>query len=179
MDGSIYEYTKGGKKRYRVVYRVEVSTGKLKQRQKRGFTTIKAAKEFLTKVQSQLLNGTYIDPKNIPLTDYLKDWMKTYVEPRLEQSTIDGYKGNIENHIIPCIGHIPLQKLKAVHIQEFYNERLKSGRKDKKKGGLSAKSILYIHLVLSEALKHAVRQQLIPRNPAADLTPPKVKEIPH
>ncbi|MBS4026426.1 MAG: Arm DNA-binding domain-containing protein [Clostridia bacterium] len=62
MDGSIYEYEKGGKKRYRVVYRVEVSIGKLKQRQKRGFTTIKAAKEFLTKVQNQLLNGTYIDP---------------------------------------------------------------------------------------------------------------------
>jgi len=176
MDGSIHEYKgKGGKKQYYVIYRENPNTGKKKQKMQRGFNTKKAAQEFLTNLQHQVLTGNYIEPGKITLGEYLDNWMKTYVEVNLKQSTIDGYFNNIERHIKPYFGGIQLQKLRAASIQEFYNAKLKGVENGSKP--LSAKSILYIHRVLSQALKHAVSKQLIPKNVAAEVSPPKVKKF--
>jgi len=176
MDGSIHDYKdKEGKKLYYISYRVEdPRTGEKKQRTKRGFKTKKEAKEHLTNIQHKLLTGSYIKPEIITLGEYLDDWMKTYVEVNLKQSTIDGYNNNIERHIKPYFGGTQLQKLRAANIQEFYNAKLKGDENGSKP--LSAKSILYIHRVLSQALKHAVSKQLIPKNVAAEVSPPKVKK---
>lgn len=40
--------------------------------------------------------------------------------------------------------------------------------------GLAAATVLYCHRILSLALSTAVRQRLLPRNPCADATPPRV-----
>ncbi len=51
-------------------------------------------------------------------------------------------------------------------------EALKSGRKDGM-GGLSPRTVAYHHRILSEALEHAVRQNLLVRNPAKVADPPR------
>ncbi|HYE10515.1 MAG TPA: site-specific integrase [Patescibacteria group bacterium] len=177
MDGSIQaRENKKGQKVYDVLYRVEdPRTGKKKQMLKRGFKTKKEAQEFLVGIQNKILTGSYVSPDNLTLKDYLKDWLKVYAEPNLKPATIDGYRNNIERHIIPCIGHIPLQKLKAANIQEFYALKLKGDEEGN--NALSGKSVVYIHRVLSQALKHALNKQLIPRNVANEVTPPKIKKF--
>ena len=79
---------------------------------------------------------------------------------------------------MPAIGRIELQKLKPLHIQEYYNEALKSGRLHGK-GGLSAQTVKHHHRVLSESMKKAVRWQLINHNPcdAVDAPKPEKKEM--
>jgi integrase len=62
-----------------------------------------------------------------------------------------------------------------MHIQGFYKEKIENGRLDGK-GGLSAKTVMYIHRVLREALSHAVKQQIIPRNVADFVEVPKLKK---
>ncbi len=129
------------------------------------------AEKARIEILHSLQNNTYINPEKLLLGQYLRQWLSDY-EVNLAVKTIEGYRVNIEGHIIPCLGQIPLQKLQPVHIQQFYKEKLKNGRLDGK-GGLSPKSVLYIHRVLREALNHAVKMQLIPRNVADMVETPK------
>ncbi len=43
-------------------------------------------------------------------------------------------------------------------------------------GGLSNRAIQYLHMILSSALRQAVRREIIRRNPAAAVSPPKKQE---
>lgn len=148
--------------------------GKRQQKWFSGYKTKKEAEKEMVKLLNQLETNTFINPEKITLAEYLKQWLSDYVEVNLAQKTIEGYKVNIERHIIPAIGSILLQKLQPIHIQRFYKEKLENGRINGK-GGLSAKSVIYIHRVLRKALAQAVRMQLVPRNAADAVDLPRVK----
>ncbi len=173
MKGCIY---KRGK-----LYTIIIETGrdingKRMQKWFSGYKTKKEAEKDMVKLLNQLETNMFINPEKITLAEYLKQWLSDYVETNLAQKTFEGYRVNIESHIIPSIGNILLQKLQPINIQKFYKEKLENGRVDGK-GGLSAKSVLYIHRVLRKALDQAVKMQLIPRNVADAVTPPKVKQF--
>ena len=78
---------------------------------------------------------------------------------------IKGYRGNINRYINPVIGNVPLQALKPQHIQGMY-----AGMLDR---GLSARTVQHVHRVLSEALGHAVKWELLSRSPCDATTPPR------
>lgn len=188
MNGSIRErIIKSGKnnrgkvvhnlKVYDVYYRyTDPSTGRMKQTSKKGFRTKGEAEDFILKINVQLTENNYVQPHKFSLREYLNEWINTYVITNLRASSIAGYKVNIEKHIIPHLGNVELQNLTALHVENFYAQKQINGRLDGK-GGLSPKSILYIHRCLHEALEHAVRKKLITRNVTKDITNlPKVKK---
>jgi integrase len=90
----------------------------------------------------------------------------------LRPSTWDGYRRNIELHVVPHIGRLPLRRLRGHHLDALYAELLANGRADGI-GGLDAKSVLEIHVILHRALRDAYGQGLIVRNIADDAEPPK------
>ena len=49
-------------------------------------------------------------------------WYEVYAEPRLRENTKDYYLNYINNHIIPQLGDIKLDKLTTIQIQKFYND---------------------------------------------------------
>ncbi len=112
------------------------------------------------------------------VASYLQAWLKDYAEPNVSMKTYSRYSEICNKHLIPALGRVELQKLKPLHIQEYYNEAMKSGRLDGK-GGLAAQTVKHHHRVLSEAIKKAVRWQLINHNPcdAVDAPKPKKKEM--
>ena len=187
MNGSIRErIIKKGKdkkgkmkenlKVYDVYYRyLDPQSGKWKQTSKKGFRTKSAAEDYILKINTQMGENKFVQPDKITLREYLLDWIKSYVEVNLRPTTIAGYKLNIEKHIIPYLGSVQLQDLSVSHIDDFYAQIQKNGRVDGK-GGLSAKSIIYIHRVLNEALEHAVKKHIIPYNVAKDAVKPKLKK---
>ena len=81
----------------------------------------------------------------------------------------------MERRLIPDLGYIPLAQLQASHLQGFYAQLLKNGRRDGK-GGLSARTVQHHHRVISEALGHAVKWGLVGRNVALAVDPPKPKQ---
>lgn len=185
MDGQIYDLNKKRKeqglplldKPIYVTYRVyDAKSGKYKQTTKRGFKNKKEAEKFLLNLHQSIENNTYVQASNMTVGEYLLEWYENYVKVNCKQQTIDGYYRNIRNHIIPGIGHLKLQKLTSMDIERFYRQKLEGGRLDGK-GGLSAKSIMYFHRNLSEALKHARLKKLIPYNVADDVIPPRVKQF--
>ena len=179
MDGSIHEYLKKGKKHYYVSYRVaDTQNNQTKQKSKRGFKTRSEAKKFLVDCQHSISEGTYIDDNKTTLATYLRDWLIRSAENNLAQSTIDGYRTNIVKHILPNIGHIELKKLKPFDIESMYSRLRLNGRSDGK-GGLSGKSLLYIHRTLHKALNDACKNLLISRNVVSLVTSPKTEKYKH
>ena len=90
------------------------------------------------------------------------------------------YHGYIENHIKPQLGKIPLNDLTTLHLQQFYKKLLAEGRVErieaqKQPKGLSAKTVRNIHQIISSALKLAIEQRLIARNPADGCALPKAE----
>jgi integrase len=77
------------------------------------------------------------------------------------------------NQIMPFIGQIALQALKAADIERWHGTLRVSGRKDGQ-GGLSALTVRHAHRLLSKALREAARHDLVVRNVAGLQSPPRV-----
>ena len=130
----------------------------------------------LNELKMQYAGVELTEESSITLGEWLGRWMEEYKKPILRQSTYSGYSKDIENHILPYLGSKKLTQLKTADIQKHYNRLLESGRKnDIGKGkGLANATVRGIHMVLREALDSAVREGLIPRNPADGTSPPKI-----
>ena len=72
------------------------------------------------------------------------------------------------SHIIPALGRVKIEALRKAHVDRLYAELLR--------GGLAPSSVRRVHAVLHAALEEAVQEDLIPRNPAAHATKPKVRQ---
>jgi integrase len=86
-------------------------------------------------------------------------------KPAIRIGTYKGYRRYLDKHILPALGHVPIQKLTPQHVQAFYTR--------KQQEGLSAKSVNNIHGMLHKALDHAVRWGLVPRNVCDAVSLPK------
>ncbi len=149
--------------------------GKRKRMFKSTYGTKKEAEKEMQQMLNELERGTFVEDTKITVATYLRNWIKIYVEPNLAPTTIDGYKSNVENYIIPRIGTILLQKLSPMHLQDMYLKLLDNGRLDGK-GGLSPTTIRAIHRTLSKALDQALRMEQIKRNVSTLVTIPKLKK---
>ena len=72
------------------------------------------------------------------------------------------------------IGPLKLQDIRADHLNRLYAKLAEPGQNQHTGGGLSAKTIIEHHRVISSILSQAVKEQLIPSNTAQRATPPKV-----
>jgi len=89
-------------------------------------------------------------------------------------STLARYTAIVERHLVPALGALRLRDLRPAHILAAYGRSLApGGRADGGAGGLSPRTVLHHHRLLHEALAHAVRWQLLSRNPADAVDPPR------
>lgn len=150
--------------------------GKRIQKYKGGFKREKEAKIYLTEQEASINRGTYIEPQNMFLFQYLNNWLEDKKD-NLSPTSYTGYEVNIRCHINPYIGGIRLQDVRAAHIKDLYKQ-LKKDRKIKVEGEirnfkkLSGTSIRYVHRVLSKALEDAYKEETIAKNPAKLVSPP-------
>jgi integrase len=145
------------------------TTGKLKRAYFYGKTRQDAA-EQLTRALSDLGRGLFVAPHKLSVGEWLNTWLREYKQPEVRPLTFDNYERVIRCHLIPALGHLPLQELRPDHIQHFYNEKLQAG--------LTPGTIRGIHVVLHGALKQAVKHQLALRNVTEATAPPRLKRCP-
>lgn len=96
--------------------------------------------------------------------------MKSQISPR----THERYSEIVKKNINPALGAMSLTKLRPAHIADAYSKALASGRRDGK-GGLSPATVVYMHRLIKHALAQAVIWEVIPRNPADAVEPPKIE----
>lgn len=151
--GSIRQRTKNGKVYWEGRYSVkDPLTGKNIQRSVSGKTQGEAYKKLI-KAQTEIEQGTYIEPSKITVGEWLDIWMNTYLGG-IKPLTVLSYTQHVNNHIKPALGDIKLDRLNPHTIQRFYNDL---GITHDKKAGLSPKTVGNIHGVLHKALQQAVK----------------------
>lgn len=131
----------------------------------------KEANVVLHKIMEEQRQGVFIEPTSVLLGEVVSEWLKCH-KYSIKPTTYSSYRALIDNHIIPELGNIQLSKLRPSQIKAFYSKKLVGGRADGKPGGLSNRSIRYIHAILGAALDSAVEDELIPRNVVRSVTPP-------
>lgn len=119
---------------------------------------------------------------NYTVSSWVRTWYEVYAEPRIRPNTREYYMNYIENHIVPGIGKIMLDKLTTIQIQRFYNNLQKNGRVQRKgypelkDKTLSPRVVRGVHTLLSNCLDQAVAERLILVNPAQGCKLPKLEK---
>ncbi len=119
---------------------------------------------------------------NYTVASWVRTWYEVYAEPRIRPNTREYYANYIENHIVPGIGKIMLDKLTTIQIQRFYNDLQKNGRvrrkgyPELKNKSLSPWVVRGVHTLLSNCLDQAVAERLILSNPAQGCKLPKLEK---
>ena len=147
-------------------------------RRRRRFVAVRGAKRDAERVLAEALHqrdtGVDITPGKLTVGEYLRRWLRDYAANNVSLSTLERYRGIIETHLIPALVGLRLRDLRPAHIQAAYGRSLAAGgRADGGADGLRPRTVLKHHRLLHEALSHAVRWQLIARNPADAVTAPR------
>jgi integrase len=89
-------------------------------------------------------------------------------------SYLKNWRLNIDRYPIAAL---PLGQVKGAKLTSHYRVLETSGRKDHREGeGLSPRTVRYIHTIAHGVLGQAVKDSLLPRNPADAATPPSARE---
>src|SRR5450830_1441012 len=83
-----------------------------KQIKRGGFPTKGAAQTALTELLSKLQEGTYVAPSKQSLSGFIENWLAA-IGSTVRKSTLASYRRNLEQHVVPTIGHLPLRSLDA------------------------------------------------------------------
>lgn len=119
----------------------------------------------LDKIITSIEEGNYVRPNQHTLLSWLREWLNTYAKPTLRPATFTNYEMTIERHFNTKLGKVRLKNVSTRMLQDFFNEKLVSGRADKKSGGLSAKTLKNMKYMLHVALDQAYYDKLISSNP--------------
>ncbi len=171
MKGHIRQRTKGS---WTIVIDVgkDPETGKRMQKWHTIRGTKRDADRTLREMLLALEKGTYVKPTRLTVGEWLIQWLETYAKVHITLRTQESYSSTVRGHLVPSLGSIPLTQLRPQHLENYYARALSLGRTDGK-GGLSARSVLYHHRILSEALGHAVKMGYLARNVAEVVKPPR------
>ncbi len=138
--------------------------------------TRKEVQEKINEVAPKVVAGTYREPTKMTVAEWFTTWLNDYMKLSLRPTTWESHKYQVDGHIIPALGHLRLAQLQTAHIQRLYNDKLQGGRLDGKPGGLSPKSVRYIHTVIHSCLEQARKESMITINPAGAVRLPKLEK---
>jgi integrase len=131
----------------------------------------KDAEAELAKLLTAHHEGTSVEPRKITVAEYLKGHLdRITVTPK----TLERYRQLADQQIIPHLGAKLLQKLRPLHIQEWHSTLLKQGGLHGKP--LAPRTVGHAHRVLHGALELACATEVVGRNVASAISPPKVEE---
>ena len=147
--------------------------GRRKQAKRRGFATKKEAQEELDKVRRSVSTSSYVAPARMSLREYLDAWLAGLPAHGLRPSTVDGYR-RCCLYLPAALANRRVDQVTATDLDRLYADLLKSGLRQRE-GGLSPRSVRYVHTVLSKALADGVRKGHLARNVALAASPPSAK----
>jgi integrase len=146
-------------------WRTDTSQGR-KQHTKGGFRTKKDAQQFLNETMATIQAGTFTQPTRVTFGEFLTErWLPTR-RMAVRESTYASYRGMVERHVIPALGHVPIQQISPDHLDRFYADLVAKE--------LATKTVRNVHVLVHRALRDAVRKNLVPRNVADAADPPKL-----
>jgi integrase len=156
----------------------DLATGKTKPQWVGGFDSEKSAKLARDKARVSLSSSTYVSPSKATVGEYLTKWINEVHASQLKVTSLNRYKQVINKHLIPELGAIKLQDLRASHVQALYTKLLTQPSSTGEP--LSPRTVEMIGRVLKVAIKYAVNvDEVMAVNPASKVPLPKgISSIP-
>lgn len=113
--------------------------------------------------------GTAVIGENIRVADYALRWVETYKSTTVSETVYKSYLARIKNHIIPQIGALRMRDVRATNLQGVMN----------KQAGKSKTHCDKLLFTLRAIFHQALRDGIIRRDPAEDITAPKAVDGTH
>jgi integrase len=157
-----------GKRSWEVKFDVPSSDGTRKTR----YVTVKGLRQDAQRELTRLLGQN--DAGSLPAVDtrtiaeHLRSWLDGPND--LSRKTLERYRELAERQIVPHLGAYRLQRLSVQAVRDWQAEVAKP---DDKGRALSARTIGHAHRVLHRALALAVENEVLSRNVASVVGPPK------
>ena len=123
------------------------------------------AQRRLREILSEVDRGAIPANTRYRVGEWLDKWLDEKQVGGRREKTIDRYEGIIRLHLKPTLGRVELAKLSPMQIKDLELELVK--------GGMDPKGVEAVHNVLTAAMDHALKMELIGRNPVTLVTPPK------
>jgi integrase len=155
--------------RYEGKYTVQTSSGP--KRKTIYGKTYAEARAKLAKAIGERDAGLIFDAEDLTVAEYLVRWLNGPARKNVRSSTYARYEQLSRKHLIPALGRTKLKKLSAIHLEGLYEAKLEEG--------LAPRTVNYIHVTISKALRYAVGKELIRQNVAslAEAPQPKSPEM--
>jgi len=99
------------------------------------------------------------------VAEFLASWLETVKRHAVEPSSYVRARQDVRVHLIPALDNHQLAKLAPQHVQALYARMLADG--------YASATVRHVHMTLHDALSHAVKLSLAPRNVADLATPPR------
>jgi integrase len=128
------------------------------------------AERELAKQLNAFNEGVSVEPSKITIEGYFRAWLD---QADLAPKTLERYRQLADQQIVPHLGTTTLQKLRPIQVQNWHFTLLSRGGKNGKP--LSPRTVGHAHRVLHRALARACSCEIVSRNVAAIIKPPKVE----
>ncbi|KYD07689.1 tyrosine-type recombinase/integrase [Saccharococcus caldoxylosilyticus] len=152
---------------YRIRYK-DRSTGKYKEKSKRGFKTKKEAQLAAAQAEMELEYYGFSEDGNERVDAYFEKWLEVYKKPNVKPITYSLQERNVRLNILPRWGNYKLKEVNRVEYQKWINELREQ---------YSEGTVRRIHSIMNSALNDAVHEfRILRENPIAKITIPKEKE---
>jgi integrase len=163
-EGSIFERKDGR-------WAAQVNLGWINGKRARKMFYGATRKDVQSKLNTALSNidkGLPILSEKQTVDQYLNWWLQHVAKPTVRPATFTSYDELVRLHLGPAFKAVPLSKLAPQHVRGFMTDKLNAG--------LSTRRVQYLHAVLRAALNTAMKDQIVIRNAAALVKPPRVVE---
>ncbi len=137
----------------------------------------KALNAFAVNFEEKVKNGKYLPGEKMTVQAFSEKWMTDYVNVNLSVHTREKYQSDLDQIVLPAIGHLKMSRVTPLQLTDLYNRLVsEGGRRDGKPGGLKASSVRRIHSMLSSLFETAEKWMIIESNPCRKATLPKEKK---
>jgi integrase len=130
--------------------------------------TKREASAELVRLLAQADAGNYVDPIKVTVAKFFDRWDRDWASANTSPTTLQRYRGLIVNQVNPGLGHVQIQRLRPVHLNELYANLIRAG--------LAPRTVGHVHRLVHRALGHAVTWGVMQQNPASAVKPPRVEE---
>lgn len=135
----------------------------------------RSVEDFARAFEDKIRNGASMEGRKITLKEFSERWMEDYGKINLQPGTVVKYTQELNDKILPALGHLKLSEIKPHTIAKFFASMTRNGvRKDGKSGGYSRGSISKTKNVLSSMLHSAVEWEIIDSNPCDKVRLPSI-----
>jgi integrase len=141
-----------------------------RQHSKGGFATRRDAEAALRVFLTAADTGLVVLPTKVTVGEYLAGWLDA-VEPSLAPTAASNYRIIVRCYVVPHLGKHKMTSLRPDQLISTYRALLAGGGRQGRQ--LSATTVRTVHRILSKALGDAVRDGVLPRNPATNVPLPK------